>query len=611
MALRKSLLFSLLLVSGAFSYAQERSYPEVMRHLYGYYRMEEIPFVQVAHKPGGWVVQERDYEGKSFQVVREHLLSLRGSLNWKSLPLPLRDEPIFSEDSLREMGYNLNQHYRYERCTVYGYRQWSWDMIQRFGKEFILSPRELEGLSRAYSEYAMGFIVPEQLGEAANPEWPGRQGWKEKASTLQVDSFEHYCRLGIATMEKLRQADPNYEVLVGNIRQKIANEHLFMFQVLVQAGHPEEARKWACKATFDPAILDWAALLLKGLPPRAILIAGGDNDTYPVWYLQQCRNMRRDVTLINASLLAMKQYRNMITAGDSSLGRVRMDAHSRYREQEEAYFVSIQDRGVTYAHELLEAYYGSENPSIQFSRFQIDSLHNNFNQGIFDHGSASYLTADNIHLIDLMLSNRRKVLFTAFNEDDLKEKWEQVVVDGPHLRTSLSEAGPGDSLSVLRWVDEVFSCISTDSLADERRLANTRYFTNFGIRLMAQALDYARNHGEAAAIDRISAEVPCLYHLKKTRANWNTPMLIGALYRCGKTEQADRMVLEALDDLAQQHTYRRDVITKEHINPEDDALRRYDSSQNFLHYLEYELQLSGQADRLHDLVNEMRIRMLD
>jgi transmembrane protein TMEM260 (protein O-mannosyltransferase) len=43
--------------------------------------------------------------------------------------------------------------------------------------------------------------------------------------------------------------------------------------------------------------------MLDALPSRAVFIANGDNDTYPLWYLQQVRAMRRDVTVVTAPLL--------------------------------------------------------------------------------------------------------------------------------------------------------------------------------------------------------------------------------------------------------------------------------------------------------------------
>jgi hypothetical protein len=42
---------------------------------------------------------------------------------------------------------------------------------------------------------------------------------------------------------------------------------------------------------------------LASLPPHAVFLAIGDNDTYPLWYLQQVLGMRRDVTVVTVPLL--------------------------------------------------------------------------------------------------------------------------------------------------------------------------------------------------------------------------------------------------------------------------------------------------------------------
>jgi hypothetical protein len=47
---------------------------------------------------------------------------------------------------------------------------------------------------------------------------------------------------------------------------------------------------------------DFAANLLEGLPPDAILITNGDNDTFPLLYLQEVEGVRSDVQLVNRSL---------------------------------------------------------------------------------------------------------------------------------------------------------------------------------------------------------------------------------------------------------------------------------------------------------------------
>ncbi|RKZ34055.1 hypothetical protein DRQ33_02995 [bacterium] len=56
-------------------------------------------------------------------------------------------------------------------------------------------------------------------------------------------------------------------------------------------------------------LLDIYANYLRAIPENSVYVSNGDNDTYPVWFLQKVENIRPDVILINRHLWRLPEYR--------------------------------------------------------------------------------------------------------------------------------------------------------------------------------------------------------------------------------------------------------------------------------------------------------------
>jgi tetratricopeptide (TPR) repeat protein len=67
---------------------------------------------------------------------------------------------------------------------------------------------------------------------------------------------------------------------------------------------------------FNDALLEYNRNMLNSCEPDAILFTNGDMDTFPVFYLQAVENCRRDVTVVNVSLLNTAWYIKKMKQGN-------------------------------------------------------------------------------------------------------------------------------------------------------------------------------------------------------------------------------------------------------------------------------------------------------
>lgn len=80
---------------------------------------------------------------------------------------------------------------------------------------------------------------------------------------------------------------------------------------------------WECSRRNYTFPTDFAKNLLNTCEENAILFTNGDNDTFPLWYLQQVERYRTDVSVLNLPLTNLPFYIRQIVTGESA---VRLDS---------------------------------------------------------------------------------------------------------------------------------------------------------------------------------------------------------------------------------------------------------------------------------------------
>jgi len=123
-------------------------------------------------------------------------------------------------------------------------------------------------------------------------------------------------------LERVLEIDTVYhgELLILSPRSKIASEWGSLAAAYAFRGERDSAI-WAFKqgrkrGGFHDALLAYCRNILASCDRNAILLVGGDLDTFPLWYLQLIERVRRDITVINLSLCNTHWYASAMHRSD-------------------------------------------------------------------------------------------------------------------------------------------------------------------------------------------------------------------------------------------------------------------------------------------------------
>jgi len=96
-----------------------------------------------------------------------------------------------------------------------------------------------------------------------------------------------------------------WALLEGAVRSRSGSRSAWLATapLLLVALIPLTTNRLTASRAGETLARDFASDLLQSVEPYAILITAGDNDLFPLWYAQDVEGIRRDVTVLNQSLM--------------------------------------------------------------------------------------------------------------------------------------------------------------------------------------------------------------------------------------------------------------------------------------------------------------------
>lgn len=303
--MKRILTFILILLSGvSVKAAVYPSLTEVVTKFYSDYSVREMKrgeAIQYHKKREGWFVVRAEYNDtiRDYKIIDAELFWSSASGKYKQLKSFESGYTRSSQSRISSDIRSANQ-YDFERCSYYGYDGWDKDVIADFASYSGNNDTIYESLARAYSNYASGFTGRHY---SYHSELPANLSEKQKQ-----DEFLKNERLAIAVYDGLRKRNPNFEVLVGSIYTKYCNEIMATYDDLLYMGREKEIADYFKEDLYDPFMRSIALSMLESAERNGIIFTNGDNDSYPLWYLQWIKGIRTDVAVMNISLMSTAYY---------------------------------------------------------------------------------------------------------------------------------------------------------------------------------------------------------------------------------------------------------------------------------------------------------------
>ena len=273
---------------------------------------------QFQKKSDGWHVVTQEYDGEEWYAIEDELFwdLEEEEFNKINYPESEGNSEKKKEEYIEALSKNMHGVTRgypewysyYNIYPYYGYDEAAADVINLLKDAENLPDSTLYALARCYSDYSSNLLV-NIYGVKVKDRFD-LADTKNCLSKNQLKKYRYYADKANKKFKEVHEINPNFETIVGSIHTKWSHEHMTNFLNLRVYQNEEEAKKELRDNLYDSFIIDFAKNCLMSCEKDAILFTNGDNDTYPLHYVQEQLGFRKDVLIVNVSLLGSTRYIN-------------------------------------------------------------------------------------------------------------------------------------------------------------------------------------------------------------------------------------------------------------------------------------------------------------